>query len=99
MDKYYKKLINKIVQLNNNQGVSNVLSEVGNGLLIVWLLGILLELWRSGLVSLYLDLNIVLVLGIICLLVGRQPTIKSTYTFYLTLALSILLAMLIYLKL
>lgn len=89
---------NKIVQLFRGHTLNEVLFEIGDGLLAVWLLGMLLELWRPGLVSLYFDLNVILVLGIISVLVGRKRKLEFTWDSYLIIGLSLLLMFLIFIK-
>ena len=98
MAKYYESVNNKIVQLLGGHTLNEVLFEVGGGLLAVWVLGMLLELWRSGLVSLYFDLNLILVLGVLGILVGKKRELKFTWDSYLIIGLSFLLIFLIYIK-
>lgn len=73
-----------------------ILAEVGLGLLFSWWLLLGLELIRPGSVSLYLDLNLILVLGVIGFWLGksevRQPVI---YTRLQTLISGIMIVWLI----
>ena len=50
-----------------------VLGELAVGLSISWALLFLLEILRSGLVSLYLDLNLILAIMILSWLTGARP--------------------------
>ncbi len=45
--------------------VQSIFSEVAAGLGISWFVLMVFEIWRSGMASLYLDLNLILVLALI----------------------------------
>ncbi len=73
-----------MVQIGNSPLLNRlrlVLAEVALGLLFSWWLLLGLELIRPGSASLYLDLNLILVLGIVGFALGkseaRQPVIYT----------------------
>ncbi|MBI5733840.1 MAG: hypothetical protein HY973_02765 [Candidatus Kerfeldbacteria bacterium] len=64
-----------MVQIGNSPLLNRlrlVLAEVAIGLLFSWWLLLGLELIRPGSVSLYLDLNLILVLGIVGFALGKS---------------------------
>ncbi len=98
MAEYFQSVNNKIVQSFKRYAGSEIWQEVGSGLVTVWLIGMLLELWRPGLVSLYLDLNMILVLGVIGLLAGAIKSRKIGWDSYVIIGLAVVLGILIFLK-
>lgn len=70
------ELKRKLMMAFNSAPMTNtraVLGELAVGLSISWALLFLLEILRSGLVSLYLDLNLILAITILSWLTGARP--------------------------
>ncbi|MFZ5391408.1 MAG: hypothetical protein ACOZAJ_03995 [Patescibacteria group bacterium] len=79
-------LSNSIIKLSRQ-----IIGELGLGLLAAWWLMWLVELLRPGSVSLYLDLNLILVLALVAWLIGSpiKQTIRTAG--YLWLVLSVII--------
>ena len=69
-----------------------VVAEAGIGLLAGWWFLLLLELMRPGFVSLYIDLNFILVLGLVGFLFGRTELHQPIIYTRLQMAISAILA-------
>ncbi|MBU1038682.1 hypothetical protein KKC17_00365 [Patescibacteria group bacterium] len=67
------------------------LGELSLGLLGAWWLMWLLELVRPGGVSLYLDLNLILVLALIAWLIGQPVKQGNKLAYYSQLILSVII--------
>jgi len=67
------------------------LLSAGRGLLAAWWLLWLLELLRPGLVSLYLDLNLILVLALVAWFIGRGESVSNRWLRYSFILLSVII--------
>lgn len=60
-----------------NKKYEDIIKSLGEGLIISWWLMLLLEFYRPGMVSTIWDLNLILVVALLCLVVGiilNHPT-------------------------
>ncbi len=83
-----------MVQISNSQLLNKlrfILAEAGIGLLFSWWLLLGLELIRPGSVSLYLDLNLILVLGVIGFWFGKNEVKQPVIYTRLQILISVIL--------